>query len=57
MTLDARMSLFFKTFGRETTLTLTLSQGEREPEKACEITAYGSFNGIDPKPAPRLPMT
>jgi hypothetical protein len=45
MTLVARMSLFFKTFGRETTLTPTLTQGEREPEKACEITAYGSFNG------------
>jgi hypothetical protein len=26
MTFDARMSLFFKTFGRDTTLTPTLSQ-------------------------------
>jgi hypothetical protein len=34
MTLDARMSLFFKAIGRATTLTLTLSQRDREPEKA-----------------------
>jgi hypothetical protein len=40
------MSLFFKTFGRDTTLTPTLSQEEREPEKAGEIAAYDSFHGI-----------